>query len=194
MNIARILLMLIAIYGTATAQVKKAGTDDLSVWHKNVMRTIDIADTAIAYDPARTAQVPDTSLAGVLTGMVLNGKLQTYDINYDNYELKDSTDPHMRERLNEYTTYPFFSYYMVHRYVVLEEWTYDAAHVRTHIRAFAIAPKIDVYSNDGIYRGSPTMYWLRYADAIKVISAYEKKHNDYRLTRGIWNSYGEEIK
>ena len=45
-----------------------------------------------------------------------------------------------------------------------EEWTYDPATGKTSIQIGAVAPRRDIYGDDGVYRGSQSMFWIKWPD------------------------------
>ena len=45
-----------------------------------------------------------------------------------------------------------------------EEWTYDPATGKTSIQIGAVAPRRDIYGDDGVYRGSQSMFWIKWQD------------------------------
>ena len=45
-----------------------------------------------------------------------------------------------------------------------EEWTYDPATGKTSIQIGMVAPRRDIYGDDGVYRGSQSMFWIKWPD------------------------------
>jgi hypothetical protein len=46
----------------------------------------------------------------------------------------------------------------------LEEWTFDPATLTTKIQIEGISPVREVYGDDSVYRGTLSLFWLKYAD------------------------------
>ena len=54
-----------------------------------------------------------------------------------------------------------FNFTTIKKYRILEDWIFDPHTGKTDIQINGIAPMLDVYGDDGVYRGSRAMFWLR---------------------------------
>lgn len=155
-------------------------------WNKTVLRTIYIYDTASYYshDIREIVKATDTTLAGILTSMVLAGQLRAYKMNEGQL-----TDTLSKDYPNQYMKLKFFSFYLVCRYRLIEEWAYDPISLSTKIKIRAIAPILTEYDEDGFYRGERAMFWLRFNDVKNIIAEYEMMHHSKQITRSILRNY-----
>ena len=72
---------------------------------------------------------------------------------------------------------------------ILEDWTFDLIAGKTDIQIVGIAPVQDVYGDDGVYRGSKGMFWVKYNDARSIIARYERYHPENTIAAKIWYDY-----
>lgn len=155
-------------------------------WNKTVLRTIYIYDTTDYFiqDIEQLLKTNDTTLAGILTSMVLAGQLRAYKMNEGQL-----TDTLSKGCPDQYMNLKFFSFYLVRRYRLIEEWAYDPVNLATKIKIRAIAPILTEYDEDGLYRADRAMYWLRYNDVKSIIAEYEVKHHNKQITNAILRNY-----
>jgi len=134
----------------------------------------------------------DATLMEVIAHAVKKGQLtayNTYDHNFTakmmSKQLKEIIEGHTDTQMvvdpttNEeklVIVHHDFNQASVHKYRLLEEWTYDPKTGKTEIRIKGIAPIRDVLGDDGVLRGVQAMFWLRYADARQVLSQYDQLH------------------
>ncbi|PQJ09173.1 hypothetical protein CJD36_020515 [Flavipsychrobacter stenotrophus] len=167
-------------------QAKNTAANNTAAWHKIVLRSVYIYDTSDYYiqDHEKLATEPDTTLAGILTSMVFAKQLHGYTLEGD--RLKDTLS---MERLIHFMQFNNFSFYLVTKYKLLEEWRYDPATLTTKIKILAVAPVLAVFSEDGTYRGPVSLYWLKYDDVKDIIANYETKHHNKQLTNALMHNY-----
>lgn len=167
-------------------QAKDTAANSTAAWHKIVLRSVYIYDTTRdkGWHLEQWVNIPDTTLAGALTSMVFAGQLHAYILEGD--QLKDTLS---FEKLTHVMRFNNFSFYLVDKYRLLEEWTYDPANLTTKIKILAVAPVLAVFDNDGCYRGPVSMYWLKYGDVKDVINGYETKHHNKQLTNALMHNY-----
>lgn len=77
------------------------------------------------------------------------------------------------------------------KYRIKEDWIFDRNLGQMVVRIVGIAPVKDVYGDDGVYRGSQSMFWLYYPDIRNALSEYEvfNPYND--LARVTWDEFFE---
>ena len=170
-----------------------------TVWTNRVQRTVYL-DTTIKHTPA------DTTLAEVLTKLVLDKKLTPYStfdnrfttklnreqilekISSHNDEANQQEDP-VTGGNNTRVVKHEFNYNTIRAYRLVEEWQYNVDEGKIDIQILGIAPVVDVYGDDGNYRGSVGMYWLKYDDAKDAIAEFNTHHPKVNLNKLLWKSY-----
>ena len=173
-----------------------------AVWKKQVTRIIDFRqpdDTVIHH--LRDAS-PDTTLLEMLITSVLAGKLTAYS-NFDHQfttkltpkQLTEQiiprpdtvilTDPVTGKEVTKVVKHDF-DYSVVHKYRVLEEWTYDQRTRKTEIVILGIAPIKDIFV-ENVFRGTQAIFWVRYNDIQKILERYELFHPTNTMSELIWN-------
>ena len=78
---------------------------------------------------------------------------------------------------------------VIRKYRILEEWAFNPRTGKTDIQITGIAPMLEVYGEDGSYRGSKSMFWVRYNDARPVVEKYDQMHPNHTLASLIWDDY-----
>jgi len=192
-----LLIVLLSMNATSFAQMN-------TTWKKQVGR--EIYDTVKEDDKKHHLKdlSNDSTLLEVIIAKLKAGNITAYS-NYDNsfttilspaelnqilVPLPDTimiTDPVtgqeiMRVRRRE------FDYSSVHKYRILEDWTFNPLTGNTDIHIEGIAPVRDVYV-DGEFRGYQALFWVRYNDVLPVLRHYDQYHPDNTLAAHIWNDY-----
>lgn len=170
-----------------------------TIWTNRVQRTVYL-DTTIKHTMA------DTSLAEVLTKLVLDKKLTAY-ATFDNRfttklsrekilenvsshadDVNQQEDP-VTGSTNTRVVMHEFNYNTIRAYRLVEEWQYNVDEGKIDIKILGISPVVDVYGDEGNYRGSVGMYWLKYEDAKDAIAQFNTQHPKDNLNKLIWRSY-----
>ena len=180
---------------------------DNVTWHKRVIREIDMRVPQPTKFGNQKIAAHDTNLVELLVPPMKAGKLAAYS-NFDCdfsrkltlYEINDSgivchgedseafVDPATNIEKKIYIDRsPHLE--RIHKYHVLEEWSFDSASGRTNIQIAGIAPAKEIYGDDGVFRGVQTMFWVKYADAIKVLAHYDRLHPTKSFATYIWDDY-----
>ncbi len=189
------MLCLLCTCGFAHAQEGYA--PDLA-WKKTVIRTICLA-------PKEDNVKQDTSLLEMMVNAVKAGDLAAYGA----YGIDFSTKVTLKmldevidgivdsiSRGNPVTNtavtemaHRGFSYDSVHKYRILEEWTVNPHNGKTEIQITGIAPTRDIVGDDGVYRGSQAMFWVRYNEVQPILEKYAHSHPKHSLASLIWDDY-----
>jgi len=174
-------------------------------WKKEVTREVEISNKE-APTARRNAKKPaDATLVELLISAVRAGRLVAYsntDINFStrlSMEELDGmtaskrdtfmiTDPVSGEEHRKVVARDFKPD-AIHKYRVLEQWTFAPYTGRTEIQIVGIAPIREVFSSDGSFRGVQAMFWLQYKDAAPFLDKYEQSHTDSNIRTGIWTDY-----
>ena len=206
MTIRRLILVayLCLAFLSASAQKKPhqyAGT----VWTNRVSRTV-YPDTTIRHT------LSDTSLAQILTMLVLDKKLTAYstiDRRFttrltknqvlekisahadDADQQEDPVTGSMHTRVVKHD----YNYDNIRAYRLLEEWRYAVDEGKIDIQIVGIAPVQRIYGDDGNYRGSVAMYWLKYEDVKDIITQFNARYPKDNWYKPVWKSYcnGDEV-
>lgn len=147
----------------------------------------------------------DTLLSQRLVYAVRQGRFAAYDTSstdlstkYPAQYISAMTDPRIdsvmvinpldgteskRERVWE------LDYHTVEKYKLLEHWKFDPNSGKTDIRITGIAPIRNIYNDEGIYKLSAPMFWLRFPDVAGVIAQYEQYHPENTVAAHVWVNY-----
>ncbi len=195
------LALLAAVLFTAGTSFAQTG----DVWKKSVTRMIDLQlkeDTAMHH----LADVSnDSLLSEVLINALRAGKLTAYasfDCNFTTKlsisQIKEMTasridtqiivDPVKNEEIQKIIVRDFDPT-VIHRYRILEEWGLNPRTGKTDIQITGIAPMIDVYGDDGVFRGRKSMFWLKFNDARAILTRYDQTHPTHTIASLIWDDY-----
>ncbi len=175
------------------------------VWKKTVSRTIDVAEKEDTATHHLTDVTNDTSLFEIMAVALKAGKLTAYN-SFDHDFTTKITATQLKELLGGKTdttqvTDPVigkdkwiivhhdFPYSMVHKFRLLEEWTFDPRTGKTDVQITGISPMRDVYGDNGVFRGKQSIFWVKYADAHDVIAKYDARHPTRTFASLIWDDY-----
>lgn len=178
-----------------------------AVWKKLVSRHIDMGikeDTAVHVHNTRDVS-PDTTLFEMLVNAVRAGKITAYS-NWDHYFTTKLTKEDFNKIFAGVTdtmviTDPIngkettkvirrdFDYSAIHKYRILEEWTYNPTTGKTSIEILGINALKEIWGDDGVFRGLQGTFWLHYNDARSVLARYELYHPDNSIGGLIWDDY-----
>ena len=82
-----------------------------------------------------------------------------------------------------------FQYEQIISYSVQEEWVHDPRMGVTDMHITALAPRIDIVREDGAYRGSRALFWIRWTDAQQLIKACKFKEGINSIDNLLWSDY-----
>ncbi len=175
------------------------------VWKKTVSRTIDIAEKEDTVRHHLSDASDDSTLLEMMIGAIKAGKLTAYSAFDHSFtskmsvaELKEMTasktdtqiivDPITNKEILKIIRRDFDPY-AIHKYRFLEEWTFNPNTGKTDIQITGLSPMLEVYGEDGVYRGSKPMFWAKYNDVRPILSRYEQAHPNHTLSSLIWDDY-----
>ena len=187
-----------AICGVASAQ--NNGT-----WKKKVGRVIDLSEKENDVTHHNKDAKPKPTLLEMMADDIKSGKLDaysTFDCSFTTKlsaaELKNMTtskvdtivvvDPVTGKEMTKLVRKDC-DYSAIHKYRILEEWTFDPHTGRTEIQITGIAPIREIYNEDGAFRGVQAMFWVKYNDARSIIAGYEQYNPGNTIAGHIWHDY-----
>ncbi len=77
------------------------------------------------------------------------------------------------------------------KYRIKEDWIFDRNQGQMVVRIVGLAPVVDKYGDDGIYRGSQSMFWLYYPDIRGLLANYEVFNPQNDMFRATWDEFFE---
>ncbi|NCX94972.1 MAG: gliding motility protein GldN [Chitinophagia bacterium] len=185
--------------------IKEAGI----LWKKRVWREIDIYEKLNM--PLRFEGDELTGggmLLEILAYYLKDNKLYAYTVNNDRFgqkltkeEISAKFDPQIDSISMEdpetgltvkVATNKEFNPQFVTKYRIKEDWIFDKNTVSINVRIVGIAPIIDIYDNNGNYKGPQTMFWLYYPDVRKYLAQYFVYNDANDAHRQTWDEYFEQ--
>jgi hypothetical protein len=174
-------------------------------WRKQVARLIDMREKEDTASHHLRDMSSDTSLFEMIINAIDDGRLIAYSPMDTRFSVKLSKevvnemvssrvdtimlqDPLTAEWSKKLVNNDF-NYNAIHKYRILEDWTFNVASGKTKIQVVGIAPTQDVYGEDGNFRGTSNMFWLQYADARPILDIYEQYHPGNTVAGHIWDDY-----
>ena len=189
-------LFVLALFACAGAFAQNNAMPPGVVWRKQVARELDFG---------AIKNKKDSTLVKMIVGAIRVGKVHPYS-NYDHNftfnlvgdEITDiigtktitvtSIDPKTgKEEVIKRKVEP--EYLSVHKYRILEEWTFNRQTGTTEITTMGIAPLLEVFGDDGDFRGIKPLFWVKYQELAGVIVDDEKINKGRSLTTHIWTDY-----
>ncbi len=190
---------LLAQQGTAS------GKDVHPVWQRKVVRTITLYDTGVAGEQMKLLERQDKLFSKLLIRRAEKNTITAFPS-----LLLDTPLPHA-QIMDMVTIPPTITItdsggpayqvlimtpndfnYKIRSYKILEEWSYDTHSGKTAIRIAAIAPVQDIYGEDGTYRGSKAMFWVKWAAISDLVNSCGKYDTVNDIARLIWEDYFED--
>lgn len=189
--------------GTASGTTTQAS--DSKVWKKEVARMIDMRekeDTVVHH--LRDAN-EDTSLIVLLMNGIKSGKITAYSAFDHSFTTKFTaadldnsitpkpdtiliTDPVTGDEITRVVKRDFDPE-MIHKYRILEDWTFDPESGKTQIQIKGIAPIKEIYGEDGMFRGIQAMFWVKYEDVSGMLAKIQQYHPNHNLNSLLWDDY-----
>jgi hypothetical protein len=201
----RKLLTLVALLLTCNILFAQKASDNTTVWKKQVAREIIVKDTEDTKKHHLRDLGTDTTLLEMIVNAVKAGKLTAYS-NFD-YRFTTKltmgqfndminpkpdtvtvTDPASGKERTVMVNHDF-DYDAVTKFRILEDWTFNTTTGNTDIHIEGIAPIKEIYGQNGDFRGTQAMFWLKYNEVAPILDRYAKIHPDKSLGFRIWNDY-----
>jgi hypothetical protein len=180
--------------------------DNTTVWKKQVAREIIVKDTEDTKKHHLRDLGIDTTLLEMIVNAVKAGKLTAYS----NFDYRFTTKLTMQQ-FNEMVTvkpdtvivydpipekgralivnHDDIDYDAIKKFRILEDWTFNITTGNTDIHIEGIAPIKEIYGENGDFRGTQAMFWLKYNEVVPILDRYAKTHPDKSLGFRIWNDY-----
>ncbi len=195
------IILLAAVAFTTFSSFAQTG----DVWKKTVSRTIDVSQPEDTVKHHLADASNDTTLLELMVNAIKAGKLTAYDAFDHNFTSKLSmaalkeiisprrdtmviVDPVTNQEIMKIVEHDFDPT-AIRKYRVLEEWAFNPRTGKTEIQITGISPMLDVYGDDGVYRGRKSLFWIRYNDVRQILERYEQSHPNHTLASLIWNDY-----
>ena len=196
-------VLLIAFLAAGTSSFAQKAAD--ATWKKRVIRVIDISQPT----DDKLHHLRDAGADSLLTEMLVSSILAGKVVAYTAWETQFSTtmsianvkeyiapivdtmvvvDP-VTGKENMKIVKRDFDYEKIKKLRILEDWTFDPIAGKTDMQIVGIAPVQDVYGDDGVFRGSKGMFWIKYNDARSIIARYERYHPENTIAAKIWYDY-----
>ncbi len=80
-------------------------------------------------------------------------------------------------------------YESVHRYRIVESWSFNCATGKTDIQLLAVAPIKESFWKHNGFQGSSPWFWLSYTDMHKIFAAYEQTHKESKFADLLLRDY-----
>jgi gliding motility associated protien GldN len=162
------------------------------VWDKRVWRVIDMREKM--NQPMYYPETPHNNWRSFMTIMmdaIKEGSLTAYDATsptdefisplsfkelMSNVEKADSV-----QQQRNYPPYEFYDTVIVKRLVttdikkvrIKEDWFFDKQRSMLEVRIIGICPIIDVFNDDGTYRGQKALFWIYFPEARPILAKSE---------------------
>jgi len=195
--------------GPATTAISASSPVSTDVWKKQVARIIDLKDKDDAtgnLSPHHLKPMKDdTSLIEMIftelkagritayspTDLSLNTKLtpeQIKDLTAPTIDTVIITDP-VTGKEKTVVTQQEVNSGDIHKYRILENWTFNHATGKTDIEIAGIAPIKEVYMPTGQLIGSKALFYLHYSDLHPIMKQLETLQPRKNLPSLIWDDY-----
>lgn len=178
------------------------------LWLKRVWREIDVNERQnMVFTYEGDEHTGGGMFADILLYHVQKGTIKAYDINTDYFSRVltkdeiarkvapsiDSTeveDP-VTNVVSRVAITRSFRPELIRKYRIKEDWIFDGSTGKMVVRILGIAPIIDVYSDEGAYKGPQTLFWLYYPDIRWLLAQYEVVSNNNDANRMTWDEFFE---
>ncbi|NCX94974.1 MAG: gliding motility protein GldN [Chitinophagia bacterium] len=181
------------------------------LWRKRVWREIDIREKQnIAFRYEGDENTGGGMFIEILLDYVKKGKIAAYSSfgNDDRFTQKLTKEqimeklapkidtvlvesPETGEMIKTPTQRDFHPENIV-VFKVKEDWIFDRNMGRMVVRITGIAPVIDLYGDNGEYKGPQTMFWLYYPEMRQMLSNYEVYNPNNDMHRPTWDEFFEQ--
>ncbi len=208
MNVLRLSILLCIILLSfpekLSAQKKHPGKEEqqntqvTTIWKKRVARLVDTRDTLDEKGHVHTREYGDTTLAKLLVDAVMNEDIIAYDAYdfsrclerqplYDKlYSTQEKPDTLPNGKFFVATDGELYLEKFT-KYKILEEWIFDPYKRETVIHIVGIDLLRDIYGDDGKYRVSGDVFWLKWEDVNNFLIQFMNTHPENNLIRYLWD-------
>jgi len=181
---------------TATCAISFAQQSEKDTWKKRVTREINIQTKQDSILHGLTQAAPDTTLLELIVNAIKKDRITAwahfapFDPSFKlTYDELDYSILHPHSDDTTFVEYHNLDYRSVHKYRLLEEWTFNSSTGNTSVHIEGIAPVRDFYGADGDFHGSQALFWVRYNDILPILQHHDQLHPDNNLALYIWNDY-----
>ena len=204
-NFCRVTLTAVLFFICSTVFAQKEGSSSGEVWKKKVGRIIDMAEKEDNAKHHLTDANEDASLLEMMINAIKSGKITAYATYTTDFTMKmpmETLKDLMATRTDTITvvdpvtnteeqkiTKRLFDYRRIHKYRILEEWTFNPHTGKTEIEITGIAPLREIYDENNTFRGVQAMFWVHYSDVRSIITKYEEYHPGNTIAGHIWADY-----
>ena len=218
MTILQKLLFASILLGSATAcfaqpkqPAKPAITPDKTaeamgvVWKKQIARVIDMGEKTDVGSQKISDVSSETTLIEMFVNLIKGNKILAYTNSDHNFSTrltvaelnrittgkKDTvltTDPVTNKNVSKIITHDF-NLNSIHKFMIFEEWSCYPANGKTEIQVIGLAPLKDVFNDDGSFKNSSPMFWLKFSDISAILVRYQQYHPNNTLAGHIWDDY-----
>ena len=204
-NKVKCILVIAAVICTGHNTIAQTYVNPASIaWRKQVARELDIQEPGAGKAKQNKKPGSDTTLLAALLKDIQSGKIAAYSnidhsfsarMTYDQILensgcIKPDTevvaDPVTGKRIKKLIKHdsPFDA---IHKYRILEDWTFNRETGTTEIHIEGIAPLQEISGND--FSAVKALFWIRYNDLAQQLVRFEKLHLGQALTDYIWEDY-----
>ena len=202
-HMIRLIFAAIILFAGTNSFGQKAGST--AVWKKKVYRMLSVKEKDDTKEHHLKDASPDTTLCEMFVNAIKTGRITAYS-NFDNSFTTKLTVAQLNEFLvqkpdTQVMVDPItgkeatmvisheFDFDVVTKYRLLEEWTFNPVTGKTDIQITGISPVKEIYGENGDFRGIQSIFWLKYADVVNIITRYEQYHPNNTIAAKIWNDY-----
>jgi len=181
--------------------------DDI-LWKKRVWREIDTREKQnVGFRYAGDEQTGGGMFIEILIDAVKTGKITAYQATDDRFttimtkqdlmervagkvDTETVVDPVSGDEIKRVRVTDFKPE-TITKFRIKEDWIFDRNQGKMVVRIVGIAPVMDVYGDDGSYRGTQALFWLYYPDIRGLLAQFQvfNPHND--LARLTWDEFFE---
>jgi gliding motility associated protien GldN len=181
--------------------------DDI-LWKKRVWREIDTREKQnVAFRYVGDENTGGGMFIEILIDAVKKGKVTAYSTFDDRFTQSLTKDQIMEKVAGKTDTVEVedpvsgtvtkqvrvkdFRPETITKYRIKEDWIFDRNQGQMVVRIVGLAPVLDIYGDDGVYRASQAMFWLYYPDIRGLLAQYEVYNPQNDISRQTWDEYFE---
>jgi hypothetical protein len=192
-------------FGVDSGKVIGHSVDSLGCWHATATRIIDTQEPDDTVTHFLKNEDDDTSLIELIVTGVENNEIPAWSVEHEPFgkrltkarfaklvapevDTEIIGDPNTNTEIIRYIRRDFDGT-AVHKYKILEDWTFDPITGKTVVVIKGIAPIKDIINHKDIVIEKKTMFWLHYTDLRKILDRVEQYHPGNTFAMRIWDSY-----
>jgi gliding motility associated protien GldN len=178
------------------------------LWQKRVWREIDTREKQnMVFRYSGDESTGGGMFIEILIDAIKRGKIKAYSNMDDRFTSELTKDQLMEQTSGKVDSTPVidpvtgvetmiitrrdFDPSTITKYRIKEDWIFDRNEGKMVVRIIGLAPVKDLYGDDGIYRGSQAMFWLRYPDIRVELAKYEVFNPENDVDRATWDEFFE---